>query len=258
MRQLGFAHPQPCMRGMLQAARHYAEQNNMMFYEVSAKTGVNVNDMFLEIGECYVPFSLVRFSHSAATHAALFALARIFFFFFFLGSQAIAAEDGSAQASTCSARQLGCLLLKMSQEASSLCLRKTNATMLSYVHDARCSFGALSTQSSHGSLYQIVQLLVIFHPLRCGAAWALTPTSVFLKDTRVEFEQQSRRNEEMEQAEELLTELYAIHDFFFTADPAEKQVRLTKMRVTARRISVAKRNAFVASDCRTVHLWTRG
>lgn len=37
---------------MLQEARTYAEENGLYFMETSAKTAINVNDIFYEIGEC--------------------------------------------------------------------------------------------------------------------------------------------------------------------------------------------------------------
>lgn len=38
---------------MMQEARSYADENGLFFMETSAKTTVNVNDIFVEIGEVF-------------------------------------------------------------------------------------------------------------------------------------------------------------------------------------------------------------
>ncbi|NXL40757.1 RAB5B protein, partial [Glaucidium brasilianum] len=45
------AGPQPLTRGLLQEAQAYADDNSLLFMETSAKTAMNVNDLFLAIGE---------------------------------------------------------------------------------------------------------------------------------------------------------------------------------------------------------------
>jgi len=93
----------------------------MMFYEVSAKTGVNVNDMFLEIGEWALIFALLSSSsNNSPLRCCLTAHPCCC-------SQATAPEDRSAQASARGARQLGSLLLKfLQEEASNPCVFPAN------------------------------------------------------------------------------------------------------------------------------------
>lgn len=46
---------------MLQEGRTYAEENGLFFVETSAKTAINVNDIFYEIGEnVNSPFAILR------------------------------------------------------------------------------------------------------------------------------------------------------------------------------------------------------
>lgn len=39
---------------VVQEATTYAQENGLFFMETSAKTAINVNDVFYEIGECYI------------------------------------------------------------------------------------------------------------------------------------------------------------------------------------------------------------
>jgi hypothetical protein len=66
---------------MLQEARVYAEENGLFFMETSAKTAVNVNDIFYEIG-VYCTFDCCCMGIISWHHFCSFSL--VFFIYLFI------------------------------------------------------------------------------------------------------------------------------------------------------------------------------
>lgn len=48
---------------MVKEAQTYAEDTGLLFMETSAKTAMNVNELFLAIGECYCVLYKNNFFH---------------------------------------------------------------------------------------------------------------------------------------------------------------------------------------------------
>jgi hypothetical protein len=66
---------------MLQEARVYAEENGLFFIETSAKTAVNVNDIFYEIGVYFIFIAAVwgLYLGIIFVHLVMFSLFMLFY-----------------------------------------------------------------------------------------------------------------------------------------------------------------------------------